>query len=200
MDAYLLHSRPTGIVAPAPPTTSVVAMSRITREELAEFLLASPSTSEEASKVIKKSSPLASITRDELAIVDVRDSDYIGGHIRSCIHSPSANLEWKLPELARQLWDKKVVVFHCALSQQRGPLAAAKYAKERERQGRRKFVMEDSITEATPTESGTAQTSSQQQQKVVVLEGGFVMWQEKYGMDDRITEGYAKCIWEESFY
>src|ERR1700760_3123234 len=118
MDAHRLYSYQSSSFAPAPSDISAATMSRVTRDELADFLLDSTSSSQ-------KSSTLAGIKESDLAIVDVRDSDYIGGHIRSCIHVPSANLEWKLPELVRQLWDKKVVVFHCALSQQRGPSAAA---------------------------------------------------------------------------
>ena len=68
-----------------------------------------------------------------LAVVDVRDKDYIGGHIRGCLHAPSSSLDHKAPELARTLADKKIVVFHCMLSQQRGPSAALRYARERER-------------------------------------------------------------------
>ncbi|OQD68094.1 hypothetical protein PENPOL_c003G08890 [Penicillium polonicum] len=81
-----------------------------------------------------------------LAIVDVRDSD------------------------------KKMVVFHCALSQQRGPSAALRYARERE---------------------STLGAEENQKQQVFVLEGGFVEWQQKYGNDTKLTEAYAADIWEE---
>lgn len=33
-------------------------------------------------------------------------------------------------------------------------------------------------------------------QKVLVLEGGFVKWQEKYSEDKRLTDAYEKDIWE----
>ena len=48
-------------------------------------------------------------------------------------------------------------MFHCALSQQRGPKAALRYLREKERMG------------------GEAEGKKQ---KVYVLEGGFVKWQE----------------------
>lgn len=79
-----------------------------------------------------------------------------------------------MPELVRTLKDKEQVVFHCALSQQRGPSAALKYARERERM--------------LGGEEG-------KKQEVYVLEGGFVHWQEKYGTDTRLTEAYARDIW-----
>lgn len=81
-----------------------------------------------------------------------------------------------MPELVRTLQDKEKVVFHCALSQQRGPSAALRYARERE-----------SVLGAEESHK----------QKVYVLEGGFVQWQEKFGKDVRLTEAYAEDIWRE---
>lgn len=81
-----------------------------------------------------------------------------------------------MPELLRTLKDKEKVVFHCALSQQRGPSAALRYARERER---------------------TLSPEECQKQEVYVLEGGFVQWQEKYGKDEQLTEAYVEDIWQE---
>jgi hypothetical protein len=50
-------------------------------------------------------------------------------------------------------FDSMMVVFHCALSQQRGPSAALRYARERE---------------------STLSAEENQKQQVFVLEGGFV--------------------------
>lgn len=38
------------------------------------------------------------------------------------------------------------------------------------------------------------------EQKVYVLDRGFVGWQEKYGEDSRLTEGYRKEIWKEGYW
>ncbi|KAK8185791.1 Rhodanese-like domain-containing protein, partial [Phyllosticta citribraziliensis] len=111
------------------------------------------------------------------AIIDVRDSDYIGGHIRGCTNVPAHSLDWRAPELARTLRDVPLVVFHCALSQQRGPGAALRYLRERER--------------LAPDDEGAVK-----EQDVKVLEGGFVRWQEKYGKDSSVTEGYVEDIWK----
>ncbi|KAK5806435.1 hypothetical protein VI817_000693 [Penicillium citrinum] len=113
---------------------------------------------------------------DKLAIVDVRDSDHVGGHIKSSNWVPTSTLDVRLPELLRTLKDKEKVVFHCALSQQRGPSAALRYARERER---------------------TLSPEECQKQEVYVLEGGFVQWQEKYGKDEQLTEAYVEDIWQE---
>ncbi|KAL5366681.1 Rhodanese-like protein [Aspergillus floccosus] len=135
---------------------TIATLPRMSRDALSTFLLAS--------------------TPSKLAIIDVRDSDHVGGHIHSSTWVPSSSLDYRLPELIRTLQDKEKVVFHCALSQQRGPSAALRYARERER------VL-------GPEES--------KKQEVYVLEGGFVQWQEKYGKDERLTEAYVEDIWRE---
>ncbi|RAL03446.1 phosphatase YCH1 [Aspergillus ibericus CBS 121593] len=119
---------------------------------------------------------LSTSTPSKLAIIDVRDSDHVGGHIHTSTWVPSSSLDYRLPELIRTLQDKEKVVFHCALSQQRGPSAALRYARERERI----LGQEES-----------------KKQEVFVLEGGFVQWQEKYGKDIRLTEAYVEDIWRE---
>lgn len=126
---------------------------------------------------------------------------------------PSHQLDEWLPTLLRQLEDTKTVVFHCALSKQRGPSAALRYIREREA----KFG-EDSV--AAPEGSGTqgqqasaaAPLAGEQQgeeqgggarkaapvaQKVCVLRGGFQRWQESHGPDERLTEAYVKDLWED---
>lgn len=128
---------------------------------------------------------------------------------------PSHQFEEWLPTLLRQLEDTKTVVFHCALSKQRGPSAALRYIREREV----KFG-EDSV--AAPEGSGSqgqqaaaaaaaaAQPAGRQEQqgdgagkaapvaqKVCVLRGGFQRWQESHGPDERLTEAYVKDLWED---
>ncbi|CRG91400.1 hypothetical protein PISL3812_08448 [Talaromyces islandicus] len=122
------------------------------------------------------SSLLLSSSPGKLAIIDVRDSDHIGGHIHTSTWVPSSTLEYRMPELVRTLKDKEQVVFHCALSQQRGPSAALSYARERER---------------------TLGVEESKKQEVYVLDGGFVKWQEKYGKDTKLTEAYVEDIWQE---
>ena len=116
-------------------------------------------------------------TASEIAIIDVRDSDRIGGHIKSSQWIPINTLDYKLPELIRILKAKKKVVFHCALSQQRGPSAALRYARER--------------AKVLKNEKG----ANEDHQQVCVLEGGFSMWQAKYGDDEKLTAEYAKDLW-----
>ncbi|RMJ22544.1 hypothetical protein PHISP_06591 [Aspergillus sp. HF37] len=136
-------------------------LPRMTRDVLSTLLLSSTTAS-----------------ANKLAIIDVRDSDHVGGHIKSSIWIPSSSLDARMPELLRTLKDKEKVVFHCSLSQQRGPGAALRYARERERTLR---VESDEFSA----------------QEVYVLDGGFVKWQEDFGRDERLTEGYVPDIWEE---
>lgn len=92
---------------------TVATLKRMSREELSALLL-----SPDASKV---------------AVIDVRDDDYVGGHIKSSTHIPSSSLDHRVPNIVRTMAGKEIVVFHCALSQQRGPAAALRYVRERER-------------------------------------------------------------------
>lgn len=65
---------------------------------------------------------------NQLAVVDVRDDDYEGGHIKGCIHSPSASfLNGGVDALREKLKNTPVVVFHCALSQVRYAIALHHY-------------------------------------------------------------------------
>lgn len=141
-------------------TISISSLTYISRENLAE-MLESPSP-------------------PNIAIVDVRDSDHIGGHIKGSIWIPSNTLDFRIQTLLRTLKDKDQVIFHCAFSQQRGPGAALTYARERERLAR--------------TLLGDAE---KRDQNICVLEGGFNMWQAKYGENKRLTEDYVKDIWED---
>ncbi|KAI9896079.1 hypothetical protein N3K66_008979 [Trichothecium roseum] len=109
------------------------------------------------------------------AVIDVRDDDYIGGHIKGCTNVPSRQLDAMMPTLVRRLKDKEVVVFHCMLSQQRGPAAALRYLRER----------------------GAAATGAGEGPVVYVLDRGFTGWQEVYAEDERLTEGYRKELWIE---
>lgn len=46
----------------------------------------------------------------------------------------------------------------------------------------------------------TAESGQQQHQKVYVLERGFVGWQEQFGEDTRLTEGYRKELWKDGYW
>ncbi|MCJ1478222.1 hypothetical protein MMC13_006898 [Lambiella insularis] len=155
--------------------------SYITANALSEYLLQPPST------------------RPSIAIIDVRDDDHVGGHIYTSTHVPSSTLDYRIPELVRTLSEKDMVVFHCALSQQRGPTAARRYVRERVRLLERKSdaapVAGPGVEDSKADLGSDSLDSGAVCQKVYILDGGFVKWQEKYGRDTRLTEAYAPDIW-----
>lgn len=122
--------------------------------------------------------------------------DYIGGHIKNAQNFPSSTLDATMPTLIRQLEDKPTVIFHCALSQQRGPGAALRYIRERDR------LRAAKAAKHRQNNSGEAQEGQDQEveQTVYVLDRGFVGWQEAYGPDERLTEGYRKELWENGYW
>ncbi|KAK3306739.1 uncharacterized protein B0T15DRAFT_528120 [Chaetomium strumarium] len=160
------------------------------------------------SKMLLAAQEAAAAGDPSIAIIDVRDDDYIGGHIKGSQNVPSRTLDAMLPALVRQLQDKETVVFHCALSQQRGPTAALRYIRERERilaslKGK-KTASGEKTPQAVREEGVVAAVSGEgshevKEQKVYVLDRGFVGWQEAYGTDERLTEGYCKELWEDGY-
>lgn len=133
--------------------------------------------------------------------------DHIGGHIKGSRWVPSHQFAEWLPTLLRQLEDTKTVVFHCALSKQRGPSAALQYIREREAQyGANSVAAPEGAGEqgaaasssSTPAETGDgAANKTPVTQKICVLRGGFSKWQEAHGPDERLTEAYVKDLWED---
>lgn len=96
----------------------------------------------------------------------------------------------------RKLADKDTVVFHCALSQQRGPGAALKYVREKEAAAAKAAKKASAGAEDGEVDAAAAK----KEQTVYVLDQGFVGWQEKYGADVRLTEGYRKELWEDGYW
>lgn len=139
---------------------TVDSLKRMSAKELSEMILAESSSLDPSER--------------SYAIIDVRDDDHIGGNIKTSIHVPSTALEDSLHTLLPKLADKKTVVFHCSLSQQRGPSAALRYLRELDANG------------GGPPEG----------QNVYVLDLGFVGWAADYGTDQRLTQNFRKELWE----
>ncbi|KAJ9625215.1 Cdc25 phosphatase Ibp1 [Knufia peltigerae] len=120
----------------------------------------------------------------KIAVIDVRDSDHVGGNIKGSTWIPLNQLDVRIPELLRTLKDKEKVVFHCMLSQQRGPRAALMYARAKRAHSSKEQKAEQSDEEV-----------AQGAQEVCVLEGGFGQWQAQFGEDPRLTADYVPDIW-----
>ncbi|KAK3157055.1 hypothetical protein QOZ80_2AG0115570 [Eleusine coracana subsp. coracana] len=64
-----------------------------------------------------------------LAIIDVRDDERSNqAHIGGSHHYASSGFKARMPELARAASGKDTLVFHCALSQVRGPSCARMFS------------------------------------------------------------------------
>ncbi|KAJ2541525.1 Cdc25 phosphatase Ibp1 [Coemansia sp. RSA 1853] len=77
---------------------------------------------------------LARLVRDpaktagtDYLVVDVRDSDFAVGHIPGALNVPAHDMYAKAGSIIDAYSHVPLVVFHCMLSQQRGPKAARIY-------------------------------------------------------------------------
>ncbi|CAL8993044.1 unnamed protein product, partial [Prunus brigantina] len=67
--------------------------------------------------------------RPNIAIIDVRDDERShDGHIAGSLHYASGNFYEKISNLVQDVKGKDTLVFHCVLSQVRGPSCARKFA------------------------------------------------------------------------
>ncbi|XP_054803429.1 dual specificity phosphatase Cdc25 [Prosopis cineraria] len=75
-------------------------------------------------------SQLLSVRRQpNIAIIDVRDDERsYDGHIAGSLHFASDSFSENISNLIRQVNGKDTLVFHCALSQVRGPTCARRLA------------------------------------------------------------------------
>ncbi|KAA1469942.1 Rhodanese-like protein [Dentipellis sp. KUC8613] len=132
--------------------------------------------------------PLSYIDPDELAqiiksdkvphkdyiVVDVRDDDYVGGNIKSSHNAPSSHFLVNVNQLVEKTKDVPMVIFHCALSQQRGPRAARIYSETR-----------DNLQLA----------GKDTDHQILVLRGGFAQFQAKFKDDPGLVENWDPDVW-----
>ncbi len=85
-------------------------------------------------------------------VIDVRDEDYVGGHIINSVNMPSDT--FSSARLYEDILEYDRVYFHCMYSQVRGPKCASLYSK---------YLEENKV-----------------EQTVYVLEGGYVGFKNLY--------------------
>ena len=69
---------------------------------------------------------------EKVQIIDLRQADYVGGHLRGSMHIPYDKFtEQKAEELVKLLVGKKDIVFLCMYSKTLAPECASKYARTR---------------------------------------------------------------------
>lgn len=111
-------------------------------------------------------------------VIDVRDDDFEGGHIKGCKNIPSTQFPDQVEKLVEQLKDSKSVLFHCSLSQARGPKAARIYKETRE--------------EAMKA----GKIDDKQEQTVAVLREGFSNFGSLYKNEADLVEDYDEESWK----
>ncbi|GBE83076.1 Dual specificity phosphatase ibp1 [Sparassis crispa] len=112
----------------------------------------------------------------DFCVVDVRDDDWQGGNIKGSHNSPSHGFLTRLDDLVAQTKDIPMVIFHCTLSQVRGPKAASIYAETRD------------LLEAEGEDKA---------HDVRILQGGFQDFQAKYKDDPELVENWKHDVWGE---
>ncbi|KAG2374610.1 hypothetical protein C9374_010629 [Naegleria lovaniensis] len=75
------------------------------------------------------------IGKESVLIIDVRDEDYEGGHVKGSLHLDFSNFEQvHLPTLIKTCKEKSssldTIVFYCMYSEQRGPQCATSFAEK----------------------------------------------------------------------
>ncbi|GAA5874778.1 hypothetical protein JCM1840_000430 [Sporobolomyces johnsonii] len=146
-------------------------------------------------------------------VVDVRDDDYRGGNIPGALRAPTEDrTEQSVQDLVQKLEDVPKVIFHCSLSQVRGPKAARIYAEALAEAQAAKADPAPPVAPSaasTTTEQSTAEASrtfspnpyvqgrTKGQQQVFVLRDGFSNWQGLYRNDPLLVENFDSRIWAE---
>ncbi|KAI9264898.1 Rhodanese-like domain-containing protein [Phascolomyces articulosus] len=125
----------------------------------------------ESENVVELVRDKSKIPEKDYLIVDVRDNDFRGGNIPGAINVPARQLLDCGNDLIAKYRQVPLVIFHCALSQQRGPKAARIYNEMRHLTG----------------EKGD--------QKVVVMRNGFDGWHARYHKEKDLIANYEPSIW-----
>ncbi|KAI5121077.1 hypothetical protein M0805_008590 [Coniferiporia weirii] len=116
----------------------------------------------------------------EYLVIDVRDDDRIGGHIAGSVHAPSYTFLNHVQELVEKTKNVPKVIFHCALSQERGPKAARIYSELRSEQEEKE--------------------GKEKSHEVYVLRGGFTEFQLRHRNDPKLIEGWDKEVWNNPYF
>ncbi|KAF9468629.1 Rhodanese-like domain-containing protein [Collybia nuda] len=124
-------------------------------------------TSDELADIMRSNK----VPKRDYLVVDVRDEDYAGGNIKGSLNQPSGEFLMNVNGLVDQTKDVPLVIFHCALSQVRGPKAARIYEETRK-----------NLKSGVPHE-------------VAVLRDGFTLFQTKFKDDPTLVENWDKDVW-----
>jgi len=119
------------------------------------------------------------VSRKDYLIVDVRDDDWVGGNIKGSFNSPSHRFLFDVGRLVRDTKHVPLLVFHCTMSQVRGPKAARIYTEQRAK-------VSEVPGDAPP--------------RIVVLRDGFSQFQVKFRNDPALIENWDPQVWAENWH
>ncbi|KAJ2509384.1 Cdc25 phosphatase Ibp1 [Coemansia sp. RSA 2049] len=133
---------------------------------------------------------LAALVRDkdkvpgtDYVVIDVRDEDFKVGHIPGAVNVPAHEIRGNTSRLLSEYGGVPIVVFHCALSQVRGPKSARIY----------KEAVAEAL-EATASAGGGPLAA----QKVYVLTGGFVAWAYRFkDAEPELVAAFDQQLWND---
>ncbi|TPX47625.1 hypothetical protein SeMB42_g00403 [Synchytrium endobioticum] len=149
--------------------SSVSMPTFITPDELTESLLRNPA---------KKAG------RDYI-VVDVREKDEVEkGKVSGSINIASSDILANLDKYVREIKADRVI-FHCALSQVRGPRTALRFLT----------ALNNDI--GGPHETDLNGCVAAKKPEVVVLKGGFAAFQQRYGKDTELVQDYDEEFWKD---
>ncbi|ORX46699.1 hypothetical protein BCR36DRAFT_331629 [Piromyces finnis] len=114
--------------------------------------------------------------RKDYIIIDVRDDDYPFGNICHCKNIPSIKFLDNIEHYVLKCKRIPKIVFHCAMSQVRGPKCANRYA----------------LTLNSLLEAGEIEDIDQ---KVYILRGGFMNFQNIYKTNPNLVENLIEDYW-----
>ncbi|XBW35722.1 hypothetical protein QEN19_001292 [Hanseniaspora menglaensis] len=125
---------------------------------------------------------------EPIVVVDVRGEDFIGGHIKGCVNfpyqdfrrvNPDTGIHDQIDSFIKKYLEQNenvTIVFHCAMSQQRGPSAALLLSRILQETKYQQLLEKSNIN-------------------IMVLYKGFINWQQEYGKDKAVTEDYNSFVW-----
>ncbi|KAJ1823110.1 Cdc25 phosphatase Ibp1 [Coemansia sp. RSA 2599] len=137
-------------------------------------------SADDLAKLVRDSSK---IPGTDYVVIDVRDEDYRGGHIRGSVNVPAHELSKKAPALVRKYEKVPLMIFHCALSQVRGPKSARIYGD----------AVQDALVAAS-------RDSPLFDQEINVLRGGFNSWLYRFkDTEPELIEAYDASVPRDDF-